>query len=373
VIEVEDTTKALGDIAKFNRERFNGVVIALTGSNGKTTTKEMIAWVLEKQFKVLKNPGTENNHIGVPLTLLNLDNSYDVAVLEVGTNHYGEVEYLAKIVQPNIALITNVGPSHLEFFKNLEGVYKEKSSLLDYLKKPCISILNADDKLLKKRLSGKNNREIALGVGLKGRCDFRAKNIKNTWERLEFGVNKDGGFSLNALGFLNIYNALMSIACARVLGMEYKDISERLAQFTFPKNRLHLTQLQNIKFINDTYNANPVSLNHALDVLENYPAKGRKIMVMGDMMELGLQKDFFHCQAGQRVAEVCDAFISVGKLSRLAAEAAKSSGLCEGNIFICEDSTQAREILFEKISPNSNDIVLVKGSRAMKMEEVFKI
>jgi UDP-N-acetylmuramoyl-tripeptide--D-alanyl-D-alanine ligase len=153
--------------------------------------------------------------------------------------------------------------------------------------------------------------------------------------------------------------------------MEYERIRERLKVFEFPQDRLRLVQLQDIRFINDTYNANPVSLNHALDVLDVYPAKGRKIFVMGDMMELGLQRNFFHCQAGERVAEICDAFISVGKLSRLAADAAKSSGLNEGNIFVCDDSVQAREILFKKIAPTSSDIILVKGSRAMRMEEVF--
>ncbi len=372
-IQVIDTTKALGDIASFKREKFKGVVIALTGSNGKTTTKEMIAWVLEKKFKVLKNPGTKNNHIGVPLTLLNLDDSYDVVVLEIGTNHRGEVAYLGNIVQPDIACLINIGPSHLEFFKNLEGIYKEKSSLLEYLRKPGISILNADDPLLNKRLAAGKATDIILGVSLKARADFRASKIMNSCEGLEFCVNKaQEAFILNTLGYLNIYNALITIACARVLGMEYSDIAARLKEFSFPKDRLQLANLNNVLFINDTYNANPVSLNHALDVLDKYPAKGRKILVMGDMMELGLQKDFFHCQAGERAAEVCDCFIGVGKSTRLAAEAARSCGLSKKNIFICENSTQAREVLFKKIVPTRDDIVLVKGSRSMRMEEVLK-
>ncbi|MCX5705936.1 MAG: UDP-N-acetylmuramoyl-tripeptide--D-alanyl-D-alanine ligase [Candidatus Omnitrophica bacterium] len=372
-IQVIDTTKALGDIARFKREKFKGVVIALTGSNGKTTTKEMIAWVLENKFKVLKNPGTKNNHIGVPFALLDLDDSYDVAVLEIGTNHHGEVAYLGNIVQPDIACLINIGPSHLEFFKNLEGVYKEKSVLLEYLRKPGMAILNADDPLLKKRLATARALEIIVGVSLKGRADFRASKIRNSCEGLEFCVNRSQkAFNLGTLGYLNIYNALIAIACARVLGMEYNDIAARLKQFSFPKDRLQLASLNNVLFINDTYNANPVSLHHALDVLDKYPVKGRKILVMGDMMELGLQKDFFHCQAGERAAEVCDCFISVGKSTRMAAEAARSCGLSEKNIFICEDSVQAREVLFKMIAPTRDDIVLVKGSRSMRMEEVLK-
>lgn len=373
-IQVDDTTKALGDIARSRRERFKGAVIALTGSNGKTTTKEMISWVLENDFKVLKNPGTKNNHIGVPLALLELDDSYDVAVLEIGTNHHGEVAYLGNIVSPDIACLINIGPSHLESFKSLEGVFREKSALLEYLRQPGVSIVNSDDQFLKKCFAADKASGIVLGVSLKARADFRASKIKNSCDGLEFRVNKAREpFSLDTLGYLNIYNALIAIACARVLGMEYGDIASRLKQFSFPKDRLHLTSLNDVLFINDTYNANPVSLHQALDVLDKYPAKGRKILVMGDMMELGLQKDFFHCQAGERAAEVCDCFISVGKSTRLAAEAAKSCGLSEKYIFICEDSAQAREVLFNKILPNGDDIVLVKGSRSMRMEEVFRV
>jgi UDP-N-acetylmuramoyl-tripeptide--D-alanyl-D-alanine ligase len=296
-----------------------------------------------------------------------------VAVLEIGTNHHGEVAYLGNIVSPDIACLINIGPSHLEFFKNLEGVYKEKSSLFEYLRKPGMAVLNADDPLLNKYLAAGKAKDIILGVSLKARADFRASKVMSSCEGLEFCVNKaKETFSLNTLGYLNIYNALIAIACARVLGMEYSDIAERLKQFSFPKDRLELANLNNVFFINDTYNSNPVSLHHALDVLDKYPAKGRKILVMGDMMELGLQKDFFHCQAGERAAEVCDCFIGVGKSTRLAAEAARSSGLSEKNIFICENSAQAREVLLKKIVPTRDDIVLVKGSRSMRMEEVLK-
>jgi UDP-N-acetylmuramoyl-tripeptide--D-alanyl-D-alanine ligase len=177
-IEVKDTLKALGDIARFHRRKFNIPVIAVTGSNGKTTTKEMIARVLAKKLNVLKNEGTKNNQIGVPLTLLNLNASHDIAVLEIGTNHFGEVEYLTRICRPNIGVITNIGLAHLEFFKDLEGVFKEKYSLIEKLEEPYLAILNADDKLLKKQVQKISKKPFIVGVGIRNRSDFFASGVK---------------------------------------------------------------------------------------------------------------------------------------------------------------------------------------------------
>ncbi len=396
-IKVKDTTKALGDIARFHRERFDIPIIVVTGSNGKTTAKEMIAWVLSKKFKVLGNEGTKNNQIGLPLTLLNLDASYDFAVLEAGTNHPGEIEYLAKLAQPNIGIITNIGPAHLEFLKDLRGVFKEKRALMKHLKQPYIMILNADDNLLKKEVIRKVKKPAIFSFGIKQEADFSASDIKILNGKIEFVVNKKHkftpleinhnkinrrspkgdlsltGFTLKTFGYYNVYNALIAISVARIFAMGYNDIALRLANFDFPQSRLCLTELNSIKFIDDSYNSNPISLQQALDALDNFHTKGRKIFVMGDMLELGNAQELFHRQAGQRVARVCNAFITVGELSKKTAEAARSLGFDIKNIFSCENSRQARDILFNKVVPNSDDVVLVKGSRMMKMEEVFKI
>ncbi len=368
-IEVENTITGLGDIARFQRKKFALPVIAVTGSNGKTTTKEMIACILSKKFKVLKTSGTKNNQIGLPLALLNLDSSYDFAVLELGTNHPGEIEYLAKICLANIGVITNIGPAHLEHLDGFNGVFKEKRSLLYNLEKPHIAILNGDDALLKNKIAAKTHN-ITFTFGIKNRCDFRAVRIRNfNWE-LDFLVKQK--FRLKTLGYYNVYNALASIAVARIFGMGYPDISRALANFKFPQSRLSLLELNKVRFIDDTYNANPVSLKEALDVLGSFNVKGRKIFIMGDMFELGSRRESFHRQAGQRASSVCDTFITVGELSRLAAEAAKISGFDIKNIFTCDTSAQARDILFNKVLPKEDDVVLVKGSRLMKMEEVFK-
>jgi UDP-N-acetylmuramoyl-tripeptide--D-alanyl-D-alanine ligase len=372
-IKVKDTTKALGDIARFYREKFDIPIIVVTGSNGKTTAKEMIAWALSKKFKVLRNEGTKNNQIGLPLTLLNLDKLYNFAILEAGTNHPGEIEYLAKIAQPNVGIITNIGPAHLEFLKDLRGVFKEKRALMRHLKQPYITILNADDNLLRKETIRKVKRPAIFSFGVKHKADFSASHIKILNGKIEFVVNKKYKFQLKTFGYYNVYNALIAISVARIFGMEYNDIALGLSHFDFPQSRLCLIELNSIKFIDDSYNSNPISLEQALDTLDNFHTKGRKIFVMGDMLELGNDKDLFHQQAGERVARVCDAFITVGGLSKKTAEAAKSLGFDINNIFSCGNSSQARDILFNKVVPNSDDIILVKGSRMMKMEEIFKV
>ncbi len=370
-LEVKDTVRALGDIARFWRQKFDIPVIAVTGSNGKTTTKDMAAWILSKRFKVLKSIGTQNNQIGLPLTLLNLDASYDCAVLEIGTNHPGEIEYLSKICLANIGLITNIGPSHLEFLKDLKGVFDEKYALVEFLKKPRIAMLNADDDLLKKELNRAGAKRAAFGFGIKNYCDFQATDIKFSKAGIQFLARKYK-FRLKALGYSNVYNALSAIAVARILGMSYKDIALRLAAFSFPQGRLNFIKLGKLRFIDDTYNSNPASLSQALDVLDKLKVKGRKIMVMGDMLELGPRGDSFHQQAGKDAARICDAFITVGMLSRISADTAREAGFDSKSIFVCETSSQARDILFRKLMLGPDDIVLVKGSRSMKMEEVLK-
>ncbi len=371
-IKVKDTTQALGDIAKFYREKFSLPVICVTGSNGKTTTKDMIAWILAKKFKVLKNIGTQNNHIGLPMTLLKLDSSYKAVVLEAGTNHPGEIEYLTRIAQPTIGIITTIGPSHLEHLKSVANIFKEKVSLLKYLKRPYFAILNADDSLLKKVVLRKSKKSFIFSFGIKQKADVAASNVKIINGGINFIVNDKYSFRLRTLGRHNISNSLAAIFTSRILGIDYKDISRRLKSFDFPQGRLKVLEMDKIKFIDDTYNSNPLSLKHALDVLADLETKGRKIFVMGDMLELGLQAELFHHQAGEILADICDTLVTVGKLSGLAAKSAKSLGFNAANIFNCADALQAREILFKHIAPKAGDIVLVKGSRSMKMEGVFK-
>ncbi|MEI6632047.1 MAG: UDP-N-acetylmuramoyl-tripeptide--D-alanyl-D-alanine ligase, partial [bacterium] len=319
VIEVRDTIKALGELAGFVRNKYDIPVIAVTGSNGKTTTKEMIAHVLSGHHKVLKNEGTKNNQIGLPLTLLKLDPSFDFAVLEIGANHFGEVKYLADICRPNIGLITNIGTAHLKHFHNLGGVFREKRALLGSLLYPSIAILNSDDPFLRKELRNGYKKRFALGFGINDHAEFLASNIRSYQNRTEFLVNSKYSFTLKTPGCYNIYNALAAIALGRIFGMGYTEISFRLSAFEFPQGRLKLVKFKKISFIDDTYNANPVSLRQALEALSGFKVKGRKILVMADMLELGRQARSLHRQAGQELAKVCDIFIAVGDLAKLTA------------------------------------------------------
>jgi len=367
----------LGDIAGFHRRRFNIPVIAVTGSNGKTTTKEMIASILSKKYCLLKNEGTENNQIGVALTLLKLRSQHRLAVLEIGTNHFGEVRRLARISGANIGVITCIGPAHLKYFGDLNGVFREKATLIRNLKHPNIAILNADDPFLAKEISKKKKNPITFGFGIKKRADFTAENLEFSGNGLRFSMNhskktRRKNFRLNTLGVHNIYNALAAVAAARILGLDYHQIISGLSGFDLPQGRFKLINVRSVNFIDDTYNSNPFSLEKALDAFSSFKTKGRRILVMGDMLELGSQGDLFHREAGRKISRSCNTFIGVGPLSRLAAESARRLGLDKEKIFTCDSSKEARKILTDKISPKDGDIVLVKGSRMMKMEEIFK-
>ncbi len=372
VIKVKDTTLALGDIAISQRQKFKLPVIAVTGSNGKTTTKEMIAWILSGNARVLKNEGTKNNQIGLPQTLIQLSEEDNFAAVEIGTNHFGEVGYLAKIACPNIGVITNIGLSHLEFLKDLNGVLREKSTLLDNLTKPGLAVLCADDKLLKRLIMRKNKGAHVFTYGINEQSDFWASAIKFSNGKLEFKVNSKFVFALSTLGYYNIYNALAAISVSRILGLGYPEIAERLAAFKFPKGRLNLIEFKGLTFIDDTYNSNPLSLEAALKALAAAKSKGKKILIMGDMLELGRQKELLHRQIARSITNTCDVLVAVGSLARITAQAVAESGFKRKDIFYCASAPEARDLLFDKISPGASDIILVKGSRLMKMEEVFK-
>lgn len=381
VIEVPDTIAALGAIARFHRRRFDIPVIAITGSNGKTTTKDMLAWILSGRYKVLKNEGTKNNHIGAPMALLQLDASHRCAVIELGTNHFGEIGYLAHIAEPTIGVITNIGPSHLEYFKDLSGVLKEKASIFKFLKKPGVGILNADDPMLAGMLASAPARRPCLparpsgffaGFGIDSACDFQARDIVRDKGIFKFVMHDGRKLRLSTMGRDNIYNALAAISVSRILGIGYSMISARLKSFTFPGGRLTLRQVADTCFIDDTYNANPVSLAQAMDALRLSQAGGRRVLVMGDMLELGSQTAGFHRDAGRIAAQSCDIFITVGTRSLAAARAAISHGLNKDNVFTCETSAQAKDVLFNTVVVRKDDIVLLKGSRGMKLEKILE-
>ncbi|MDD2752308.1 MAG: cyanophycin synthetase, partial [Candidatus Omnitrophica bacterium] len=237
---------------------------------------------------------------------------------------------------------------------------------------PAIAILNTDDAYLRKMAARKSKRFFALGFGLKKDADFFADQVTLSAKGMRFHVNQKQAFLIKALGRHNIYNCLAAICVARIFGLSYRQIARRISNFVLPKSRLNSLNINGMRFIDDTYNSNPLSLGQALDTLADLKIKGRKIFVMGDMLELGEQEGLLHRNFGEKIAKACDAFIAVGKLSHLTASSARDSGLADQSIFACTSCEEAREFLFKKLSLNKEDVVLVKGSRSMKMEEVLK-
>ncbi len=370
IIRVNDTTAALGKIANFHRLRFKIPIIAVTGSNGKTTTKEMLAFVLKKRYKVLSSLGTNNNQIGVPLTLLKLKPTHQMAVLEFGTNHFGEIEYLRNIAQPTIAIITNIGPSHLDFFKNLYNVYKEKLSLIKTFVKGQLAIINRDDKYLS-RISSYGIKCKVVGFGVESKCDFKAEGIAFQENRIKFLLNAKIPLELKTLAYHNIYNCLAIIACCKYLHLGYNCIQAQLKKFCFPSGRLEVKNFKNITVIDDTYNSNPSSLKNAIDSLSNLDSFGRKVLICADMLELGKSAKEFHLSLGKYAANSgVDLLISVGRLASLISKAALKTGIKKEMVFHFPDTQSALKRIPNMI--RANDTVLVKGSRMMRMEKVVE-
>jgi len=402
MILVADTTKALGDLAHFHRQRFSIPIIAVTGSNGKTTTKEMIAAVLSARYNVLKNVATENNHIGVPMTLLRLNRSHKIAVLEFGTNQFGDIRRLAEITNPTVGLFTNIGESHLEFLKTPSGVFKEKTEMIQYMKQPAALIINRDDPHLKKILNRKFKGKIfTYGVKIdlrhsKEHSDeeshrgeilrsaqndgktllrniphFQASTIKiiaNT--QLEFQVKRRQKFRLNTLAAHNVTNALAAIACGRLFHLSFQEIQERIANFNFPKGRQAVHRSGRFVVIDDTYNSNPVSVRSALETLTSLNTKGKKIFVCADMLELGSQSKELHAAIGKSVGQSpVDAVFTIGPFARLISQTVKKE-----NKNLTADHFDTIEGVHNRLKEycQMGDVILVKGSRGMRMERTVE-
>ena len=367
VILVKDTTRALGDIARFHRLRFKTPVIALTGSAGKTTTKEMIAAVLSRKYKVLKNEGTQNNHIGVPLTLLKLKTAHQIVVLECGTNQPGDIIWLADVARPEVAIFTNIGESHLEKLKTTRGVLKEKWNLTAFMGTKNTVFINQDDALLFQQVQKKNIfKTITYGIKVKANWTASDSHI-HSGRYLNFRVGRNV-FELNSCGVNNVYNALAAISCGVFFKVPIKDIACGLKSFDFPQGRGQIVRLGQGWLINDTYNANPVSMRSALQTLQAIETHGQRIFVAADMLELGSRSKELHQSLGRNTAATSiDVLITVGRLAALIGPQVKLRNK-EIQVFACTDVESAQKCLAKVF--HNGDAVLIKGSRRMKMEQV---
>jgi len=367
VILVRDTTRALGDIARFHRLRYKIPVIALTGSAGKTTTKEMIAAVLSRKYTVLKNEGTQNNHIGVPITLLKLKKAHQIVVLECGTNQPGDIVWLADVARPNVGVFTNIGESHLEKLKSVSGVLKEKWQLTSWMGPKDTVIVNADDESLSRQLRQKNKFKV-LTYGVKNRAQRKATDIQIHSGRYLNFRSAGKTIELSSCGVNNVYNALAAISCGVFFKVPFKNIIGALKAFEFSQGRGQIVRLGRGWLINDTYNANPVSMRSALQTLQSIETKGQRIFVAADMLELGGRSKALHQALGRAIGASCvDILITVGRLAGVMAAKAKA-GNKNMQVFACADMESAQKCLTEVF--HNGDAVLVKGSRRMRMEQV---
>ena len=368
-IVVDSTRKALLDLAKYYRKKFAPVLIGVTGSVGKTTTKEMIALALSAKYNTLKNEGNLNNEIGLPLTLFRLDSSYEAAVIEMGMSHFGEIHRLSKTAKPTISIITNIGFSHIENLGSQDGILKAKLEILDGMEVDTPLILNADDKILANVCL---DREI-ITYGIENECaDIRAVNIVSDLDT-KFDILYKGEnypVTLNCIGMHNVLNSLAAFTVGVTCGIEPKEITGKLSTYQSVGLRQKVEHLGEQTVIIDCYNASPDSMRAAISVLAQMEPKndGKRVAVLADMLELGEMSTELHESVGEMVVKAnIDKLICYGKNARYIAEKADEMGLHSG---CATDKGMLLEYLKMTLKPN--DIVLFKGSRGMKLEEVIE-
>ena len=367
IIQVKDAAEALQKIAHAHRMKFSIPVIGVTGSNGKTTVKDMIAAVLSSRFNVLKSEGTKNNHIGLPQTLLRLTPEHEICVLEMGANHKGEIRLLSDLARPDIAVITNIGPSHLEFLRDPKGVFGAKKEIFEFLNKNGLAIVNGDDEYLSV-IKGRKFR--TMRFGFEDTNDFRASRVMAEAGTIKFTLNERSSFILNLLGLHNVYNALAAIAVAYRFRISYDESRKALSGYSPAQMRLNINNIDGLVIIDDAYNSNPLSMRYALETVKNYPARARWI-VSADMLELGEKEKDFHESIGEAVAEAgFDGLLTFGSLSRHTYSRALECGMNKNRVWHCSSREEVADVL--RKAAKQGDVILVKGSRAMMMERVIE-
>ena len=376
VIYVQDTLKALGDLAAWWRAEHHVAVIAVTGSAGKTTTKEMTASILQLSNETLKSKGNFNNLIGVPLTLLSLDDRHKAAVLEIAMNRPGEIGRLTEIADPSIGVITNVGKAHLEGVGDLKGVARAKVELLEKISPDALVVLNGDDQLLMEAASPFNRKKVTFGLGPKN--DLRADKVQNMGPKglsfeLQYG-EKTVAVKLNVPGIQNLFNALAASAVAFCLDKPAEQIAEGLRLFRGIQGRFTVSELAGgATLVDDTYNANPLSLNAAMQSLKSFVLeKGKLIVGLGEMLELGEETKRAHFEAGSLVAESgASYFLAFGDHAQEMVRGAAEKGFPPEKTFVATSHSEMAEKIRELIA--RDDVVFLKGSRLTGLDKVVDL
>ncbi|MDE2954007.1 MAG: UDP-N-acetylmuramoyl-tripeptide--D-alanyl-D-alanine ligase [Gemmatimonadota bacterium] len=365
LVAVDAPDLALGDLARSYRRRFDIPVIGITGSSGKTTTKDMLAAVLSTRYRVLATKGNLNSRLGVPLTLFNLSAHCDVAVIEMGISERGGMRYLCEIAQPTIGMITNIGPAHIEFFGSVEGVAKAKGELLEYLDESSMTILNLDDLFLSKERAKVKGR--LLGIGIEQICQFRGEGLKLDQKGFGHFSLQGHSFHLSIPGKHNVYNALMAATAGWALNVPLQDAAKALENFTLTELRSQVLEHNGIRLINDTYNANPASMGAALETLSQIEVDGRRIAVVGDMRELGAMTHDAHRALGREAGNrQIDALFALGDLAEVVVDGGREAGIDQAWAYADQDALTGALQAYLK----PGDLMLIKGSRGIAMERI---
>jgi len=373
VVAVDNTRQALGRLGAAYRNDFSPPMIVVGGSNGKTTTKELIAAVLRQKLVTLWSEASFNNDIGVPLTLLRLENSHQAAVLEVGTNHPGELSPLVQMIQPKFGIITNIGREHLEFFGDLAGVAEEEGALAELLPAGGRLFVSGDDKWTDRIVS--RTQAGVVRVGMNDGSDWCARTVRPDTRGVTFRVDAphakfSGEYRINLLGRHQVVNALFAMAVGKEMGLSREDIQRGLAECLPAKMRLHFYEVGGMRVLDDAYNANADSMAAALETLRDLPCKGRRVALLGDMAELGVHSEAAHAEVGRRAAETgVGQLLAVGKMASVMARGARAAGL--NRVMEFADVEAAAGAL--KTFLRTGDVVLLKASRATRLERITEV
>jgi len=369
LILAEDPLQAYQKLAASYRRSLSLKVVAITGSNGKTSTKDFAAAVLARRFRVTKTEGNFNNHVGLPRTILEATSQDEVAVWEIGMNHPGEVAALAKLAAPDVAILTNIGVAHIEFMGSREAIAAEKGALMEAVDAQGTAILNADDPFTPS-IAARARAKVILAGTTAG--TIRASEISQSGSGTDFTI-LEGAHRCRAQlpvpGLHMVQNALLAIAAGRVFGLSLEDCAAGLVAAPLTKARLQIKEIHGVQFIDDSYNANPDSMKAALRTLVELDADGKRIAVLGEMRELGSESERGHREVGETAAMFgIDQLITIGDMGELIARAARAGGLEKTTVV--RSTSEAAELLGEIAEPG--DLILVKGSRSARTEQVIE-
>lgn len=374
IVQVKDSIKCLQTLAKYKRSLYNIPVVAITGSVGKTSTKDLVYEVVNKKYKTLKPTGNLNNHIGLPLTILGLKD-HEALVVEMGMNHLKEISLLTNIAKPTIAIITNIGTAHIGNLGSRENILKAKLEITEALKPNSPLIINNDDDMLSKEGPNLNKKYNLITIAIDNKSTYNATNIEDNVFSSTFNINNDK-ININVGSKAFIYNSLVAYAVGKILKIDSKDIIDAIAKFKLSPHRLEKkVSKTGITIIDDTYNANQDSMINSLSILSKVKNK-RRVAILADILELGGYTEEIHENIGKKVSpNTLDILITVGENAKLIAKEAKKNNFKSTNIYTFKDYKDCLENVQTLLS--KNDIVLVKGSHGMNLikvvEELLKI